>query len=323
MKLLSFEINNQIKLGALFGDCVYDLNACYTLFLMGTTSSDVPASVIQKANAEMPTNMLDFLNLGDQGMIRAQKVLQRMTEVKTCNSHAISEISIKAPIARPGKILCLAGNYAEHIREAGRKVSGKEKMAPRVFMKPATSVIGHGDTIKIPKIGNKIDWEAELGVVIGKKGKYIKANEANDYIAGYTVVNDVSERELIIENDQRETSEWNRFFDWLNGKWMDTFAPMGPYIVTKGEISDPMNLGIRLKVNGEIKQNSNTSNMIFNIAELVEFASRIMTLEPGDVIATGTPDGVGASSGVFLKDKDIVEVEIDEVGILKNPVGLE
>jgi acylpyruvate hydrolase len=329
MKLVSFEINDQIRLGALSDNQVYDLNTCYALFLMGKTTSDldIPASVMQKANAEMPTNMMDFLKLGNQGMLRAQKVLQRMTEAQPDNLpknvlYKISDISIKAPVMRPGKILCLAGNYAEHLREAGRAVAGKENMAPRVFMKPSTSVIGQNDTIKIPKIGNKIDWEAELGVVIGKKGKYIKADDANDYIAGYTVVNDVSERELIIEAD-REPSEWNRFFDWLNGKWMDTFAPMGPCLVTKDEIDDPQNLGIRLKVNGQVKQNSNTGNMIFTIAELVEFASRIMTLEPGDVIATGTPEGVGAASGQFLKDGDIVEVEIDKVGILKNVVGLE
>jgi 2-keto-4-pentenoate hydratase/2-oxohepta-3-ene-1,7-dioic acid hydratase in catechol pathway len=288
--------------------------------------NDIPASVKQKANEEMPSDMLSFLKLEDQGIIRAKKVLERLIKAESFPKNLvcdINKVSIKAPIARPGKILCLAGNYAEHIREAGRKVSGKEKMAPRVFMKPATSVIGHGDTIKIPKIGNKIDWEAELGVIIGKKCKYVKASEANDYIVGYTVVNDVSERELIIENDNRETSEWNKFFDWLNGKWMDTFAPMGPFIVTKDEISDPQNLGIRLKVNDQIKQNSNTGNMIFSIHEIVEFASRIMTLEPGDIIATGTPDGVGSSTGVFLKDGDIVQVEIDEVGILNNPVGLE
>ncbi len=329
MKLLSFEIDGQTRLGALLDGKVYDLNICYALFLMGMgqPNADIPISVIQKANIEMPSDMLDFLKLGEQGVLRAQKVLKRITEAKSGILpenvvFAVDDAKIKAPIARPGKILCLAGNYAEHIREAGRDVAGKEKMAPRVFMKPATCVIGHGDTIKIPKVGNKIDWEAEMGVVIGKQGKYIKADEAYEYIAGYTVVNDVSERELIIEAD-REPSEWNNFFDWLNGKWMDTFAPMGPCIVTKDEISDPQNLGIRLKVNDKIKQNSNTGNMIFNIAELVEFASRIMTLEPGDVIATGTPEGVGSSTGEFLKDGDLVEVEIDEIGILKNPVGSE
>ena len=135
-------------------------------------------------------------------------------------------------------------------------------------------------------------------------------------------MNDVSERELIVEAD-REPSEWNKFFDWLNGKWMDTFAPMGPCIVTKDEIKDPHDLGIKLKVNGEIKQNSDTGNMIFSIPEIVEFISRITTLEPGDIIATGTPEGTGHASGQFLKDGDSVEVEIDGIGILKNGVGKE
>jgi len=330
MKLVSFESGGQERLGALIDGKIYDLNTCYALFLMGTTregDSDILTKMTEKANVEMPYRMIDFLKLGHQAMQRAEKVLHRVSKSSSefpknavCKA---SEVRLKAPIQRPGKILCLAGNYAEHIREGGKDVAGKEKMAPRVFMKPSTTVMGNGDPIILPKVGNKIDWEAELAVVIGKKGKYIKSKDAYDYIAGYTIMNDVSERELIIENDHREPSEWNRFFDWLNGKWMDTFAPMGPCIVTKDEIPEPHALGIRLKVNGQTKQNSNTGNMIFSIPELVEFTSRIMTLEPGDIIATGTPEGTGHAIGQFLNNGDIVEVEIDGIGMLKNPVALE
>ncbi|MBD3181013.1 hypothetical protein GF312_01905, partial [Candidatus Poribacteria bacterium] len=281
----------------------------------------------EKTFKEMPVDMVDFLKLGDEGMRRAEKIIKRMEgiadkDIFAGTVYSINEVSLKAPLTWPGKILPLAGNYAEHIKEGGREVEGKEKMAPKIFMKPNTAIIGPNDNILLPKPGNKIDWEAELAVVMGKKCKYVKKEEAYDYVAGYTIMNDVSERELIVEAD-REPSEWNGFFDWLNGKWMDTFAPMGPCLVTKDEVEDPHNLSIKLSVNGEMKQNSNTGNMIFNIPELIEFASRLMTLEPGDIISTGTPSGVGSSSGTFLKDGDTVEVEIEKIGLLKNTVKAE
>ncbi|MGQ9608902.1 MAG: fumarylacetoacetate hydrolase family protein [bacterium] len=330
MKLVTYQIDGQKRLGAYADQNIFDLNTCYALYIMGAKSQinqEDLNKMKEKVKDEMPTDMIGFLQLGDQAVFRAEKVLKRMADFSVSNIpkgavFSMNEVQICAPIPKPGKILCLAGNYAEHIREGGRLVAEKEKMAPRVFMKPHTAVIGYGQPILIPKKGNKIDWEAELAVIIGKKGKYITKDEAYDYIAGYTIINDVSERELIIDAD-REPSEWNHFFDWLNGKWMDTFAPIGPYLVTKDEISEPHNLGIRLRVNAEIKQNSNTGNMIFNIPELIEFISRLMTLEPGDIIATGTPEGTGAASGTFLKRGDVIEVEIDKIGLLMNPVDLE
>lgn len=334
MKLVTFCVNGEERLGVWVKQSVFDLNACYSLYLTGVTrekvreiGTDALLKMEVKTREEMPTCMIDFLRLGHQAMQRAQKVLQRMAEFSTKDLpkgtvYKLSDVSLKAPITWPGKIFCLAGNYAEHIREAGRQVPGKEKMASRVFMKPNTAIIGDGDHILIPKRGNKIDWEAELAVVIGRRGKYIPQNQAYDYVAGYTIMNDVSERELIIDAE-REPSEWNRFFDWLNGKWMDTFAPMGPCLVTKDEIKDPHNLRITLKVNGETKQDSNTGSMIFDIPELIEFTSRLTTLEPGDIISTGTPSGVGSSIGQFLKKGDVVEVEIEKIGVLRNSVELE
>ncbi len=334
MKLVTFKINSEDRLGAWVGDNIFDLHACYSLYLTGVTRERVreigPEALMkmeEKTRRELPADMMDFLKLGDEAMQRAKKVLQRIAEFPTKDMpvgtvYKSSEISFKAPILWPGKILCLAGNYAEHIREGGRHFPGKEKMTPRVFMKPNTSIIGNGDPILIPKKGNKIDWEAELAVVIGKKGKYITQKQAYDHVAGYTIMNDVSERELIIEAE-REPSEWNRFFDWLNGKWMDSFAPMGPCLVTKDEIGDPHNLALKLKVNDKIRQDSNTGAMIFSIPELIEFASRLMTLEPGDIISTGTPSGVGSSTGTFLKPGDNVEIEIEKVGVLRNPIKVE
>ena len=334
MKLVTFQTNGEDRLGAWVDHNIFDLNACYSLYLTGVTREKVreiePGTLLkmeEKTRGELPTCIIDFLRLGDQALQRAKKVLQRMAEFSTkdlpgCSVHKLDDVSLKAPIPWPGKILCLAGNYAEHIREGGKEVAGKEKMAPHVFMKPNTAIIGAGQPIVVPKKGNKIDWEAELAVVIGKEGKHITQKQAYDYVAGYTIMNDVSERGLIIDKD-REPSEWNRFFDWLNGKWMDTFAPMGPCLVTKEEVGDPHDLRISLRVNGETKQDSNTGNMIFDIPELIEFTSRLMTLEPGDIISTGTPSGVGSSTGQFLKAGDIVEVEIENIGVLKNTVEVE
>ena len=158
-------------------------------------------------------------------------------------------------------------------------------------------------------------------MVIGKEGKYITQDQAYDYVAGYTIINDVSERSLIIEAD-REITERDKSFDWLNGKWMDTFAPMGPCLVTKEEIEDPHDLRITLRVNSETKQDASTGDMIFYIPELIEFTSRLMTLEPGDIISTGTPS-VGSASGTFLKPGDVVETEIEGIGILRNTVEAE
>lgn len=334
MRLVTFQANGEARLGACIDDNIFDLNACYSLYLTGATRekvSEIGADALlkmeEKTRKEMPTCMIEFLRLGDPAIERAKKVLQRVAgfskaELPDCIAYKAADVSLNAPIPWPGKILCLAGNYAEHIREGGREVAGKEKMAPKIFMKPNTSIIGTEDAIVVPKKGNKIDWEAELAVVIGKTGKHIAQDDAYDYVAGYTIMNDVSERELIIDAD-REPSEWNGFFDWLNGKWMDSFAPMGPCLVTKEEIEDPHNLSISLRVNGETKQDANTGDMIFNIPELIEFASRLMTLEPGDIISTGTPSGVGSSTGTFLKPGDVVETEIEGLGVLRNPVEAE
>ena len=335
MKLVTFQANEEARLGACVDDNIFDLNACYSLYLTGVTREKVseigPDALLKmedKTRREMPTCMIEFLRSGEPAMQRAEKVLQRIAESSAAELpegivYKAKDISLKAPIPWPGKLLCLARNYASHIGEGGGTVPPEEKMSPQVFMKPNTAVIGPGQSIAIPKKGNRIDWEAELAVVIGKKGKYITQDQAYDYVAGYTIMNDVSERKLIVEVADREPKELYRFFDWLNGKWMDTFAPMGPCLVTKEEIKDPHDLRITLRVNGETKQDANTGDMIFHIPELIEFISRLMTLEPGDVISTGTPSGVGSASGQFLKPGDVVETEIENLGVLKNPVEAE
>ncbi|MSS70853.1 MAG: FAA hydrolase family protein [Candidatus Latescibacteria bacterium] len=237
--------------------------------------------------------------------------------------HALEDVRLKAPVPNPRKILCLAGNYAAHIREGGGEPPEKLTSTPRVFMKPpSTTVVGPEEAILLPRNAHKIDWECEIAAVIGRRARFVSAKEGLDYVAGYTVMNDVSERSLKFDT-KREDRDGDKWFDWLNGKWFDTFAPMGPCVALKDEIPDPQRLRITLRLNGQTRQDGNTGQMIFSIAELVAWASTLMTLEPGDLISTGTPAGVGHASGTFLKPGDVLESEVEGIGVLRSPVKAE
>lgn len=215
---------------------------------------------------------------------------------------------IAAPIARPSKIVCIGLNYADHARETGATPPAE----PVVFMKATTSYAGPFDDIMIPRDSVKTDWEVELAVIIGKTASYVEEVEAMDYVAGYALHNDVSEREFQIE----------RGGTWDKGKGCDTFAPVGPYLVTKDEVADVNNLRLWLTVNGQTMQDGNTSNFIFDVAYVVSYVSRFMTLLPGDIISTGTPAGVGLGMkpAVYLKPGDVVELGIDGLGSSKQNV---
>lgn len=208
-----------------------------------------------------------------------------------------------SPVARPSKIVCVGLNYARHAEESGMEVP-KE---PVLFFKATTSICGPYDDVVIPKGSEKTDWEVELAVVIGKKASYVSKDEAMDYVAGYLMHNDVSERKFQLEQGGQ----------WVKGKSADTFAPLGPYLVTKDEMDDPHNLNLWLKVNGEMMQFSNTSDLIFDIPHLVSYISQYMTLLPGDVISTGTPFGVGLGLNPprYLKPGDVMELGIDDLGV--------
>ena len=233
-----------------------------------------------------------------------------------------------APIPRPGKVLALAGNYSEHIKEAalrrgfnlGLSDSPRQTTVPRPFLKPATCVLAPNEPIPWPVYSKEIDYELELAVVIGKVAACVEISQALDYVAGYTIANDVSARSVTFSKN-RQKRPWDEFYDWLNGKWADGFCPMGPCLVTADEITDVQNLKMVLKVNGEIRQNANTSQMIYAVADIVSFLSHIMTLEPGDVICTGTPSGVGVATGNFLKAGDQIECTIEGLGVLENVLG--
>ena len=212
------------------------------------------------------------------------------------------------PLARPSKIVCIGLNYVDHARET----NATPPTEPVIFMKATTAIVGPFDDIIIPKNSKKTDWEVELAVIIGKKASYVTEAAAMDYVAGYVLHNDVSEREFQIE----------RGGTWDKGKGCDTFAPIGPFFATKDEIPDPHNLRLWLKVNGEIMQDGNTNNFIFNIPFLIAYTSQFMTLLPGDIISTGTPAGVGLGMKppFYLKPGDIVELGIDGLGTSRQAV---
>ncbi len=232
----------------------------------------------------------------------------------------VADVRLLTARANPGKILLLGVNYAKHIAERGGTTAERRETFPYVFMKPTTTLTRPGDPILIPKVSpDQIDWECELGVVIGRICRHVEEDEALGYVAGYTIVNDISDRGYR-PNPGRKPRERDKFFDWQHGKWHDTFCPMGPCILSADAVADPQSLPIRLTVNGEVKQDSSTAEMVFPVAAIVSFISRMMTLRPGDVIATGTPSGVGSATGTYLRPGDHVVATIEPIGSLENPV---
>ncbi|HEY8658493.1 MAG TPA: fumarylacetoacetate hydrolase family protein [Hanamia sp.] len=215
------------------------------------------------------------------------------------------DIRLGSPVARPSKIICIGLNYADHAKETKANIP----VEPIIFFKSTTALCGPNDDVIIPKNSKKTDWEVELAVVIGKKASYVDEAEALDYVAGYCLHNDLSEREFQIERNGQ----------WVKGKSCDTFAPLGPFMATQDEVAETNNLRLWLTVNGKIMQDGNTSNLIFKIPFLVSYVSQFMTLLPGDVISTGTPAGVGLGMNpqVYLKEGDVVELGIDGLGIAK------
>ena len=232
--------------------------------------------------------------------------LERLEEFVKANDGNLIEVPagsrLGSPIARPSKILCIGLNYADHAKETNATIPAE----PILFMKSTTSLAGPNDAIVIPKNSVKTDWEVELAVVIGKKASYVDEADALDYVAGYALHNDVSEREFQLE----------RGGTWDKGKGCDTFAPIGPFLATADELGDIDNLRLWLTVNGQVMQDGNTSNFIFKIPAVISYLSQFMTLLPGDVISTGTPAGVGLGFNppVYLKEGDVVELGIDGLG---------
>jgi 2-keto-4-pentenoate hydratase/2-oxohepta-3-ene-1,7-dioic acid hydratase in catechol pathway len=238
------------------------------------------------------------------------------------SAQRLEQVDLCVPLPDPGKLICLAGNYQEHIREGGGKEKDKETSPPHLFMKPTTTLLPPGGVTPYPKVTDQLDHEIELGVVIGRTAKEVGVGEAMACVAGYTICNDISSRRLVgIVDPNRERTPREAFFDWLTGKWQDGALPMGPFLVTADEIDDVHNLAMTLSVNGEVRQRGSTGQMIHTVAEIVAFASSLMTLSPADVISTGTPAGVGSSTGKFLRPSDRIACEIEGLGRLTTTIA--
>ena len=233
-------------------------------------------------------------------------------------SRQLASVNLMAPILYPPAIYCTGANYMAHAQEMNAEGAGVDKTTaqPYLFLKAGPHcVVGPGDAIRIPNVSKKVDWEGEFAVVIGRRARNVKVEDALSYVAGYTIMNDVSARDL---SRRPDWPRWN--IDWFGHKNFETSAPMGPWIVPAEDIGDPYACHLRLWVNEEKMQDTLVSQLIFNVQELIEYLSRRMTLLPGDVIATGTPSGVGRPRGIFLKPGDKVRVEISGIGVLENPV---
>ncbi|CAN5556957.1 fumarylacetoacetate hydrolase family protein [soil metagenome] len=266
----------------------------------------------------LPTTVSEIVSMGDEAIAVAKSVEDAAREGKVDGVSAGS-VTLTAATTAPLSIFLLAGNYQSHIMESGAEAVNKSKINPRPFMKPTTAIIGTGDPIRIPPDSDTLDYEIEIAAVIGKPGRHIPEAEALDHVLGYTVFNDVSARSLKIA-EGRDERAGDGFFDWLLGKWCDSFAAIGPYLVTKDEAGDPNELEMSLKVNGELRQHSSAGEMIFTIPESIAFLSRFVTLRAGDLLCMGTPGGVGATTETYLKSGDLVEAEIENLGTLVNPV---
>ncbi|RYJ45036.1 fumarylacetoacetate hydrolase family protein [Flavobacterium beibuense] len=299
MKLVTYRINHApSSLGFIEGNIIIDAEKLGHL-----------------KKSPLPNNMLDFIDLGEHGVKQATQLVNTATEEELLEcSVPISNATILAPIPKPRKnIFGIGLNYTEHVAESARSLDTSKELPqqPVIFSKPTTAVTGtNTNIIHNQKVTQQLDYEVELAVILGKGGKNIAKENALDYVYGYTVINDISARDC------------RRAGQWIVSKGQDTFAPMGPVLVTKDEIADPHNLNLSLTVNGVEKQNSNTKFMLFNINDLIHDLSTVFTLETGDIIATGTPAGVGAGRNPqeFMWPGDVVEATVEGIGTLKNTI---
>ncbi|MHC4158055.1 MAG: fumarylacetoacetate hydrolase family protein [Planctomycetota bacterium] len=300
MKLVTFSMDKTISCGILTERGIIDIPAAWQ-------------------GGKAPHSIKEILKRGDPCLAKLAELAQSTQIIMPTD-----DVKLLAPIPRPPKVLALAGNYSEHIAEAGLKLglsdSPRQSTVPRPFLMPATAVIGPDDEIPWPSYSDKIDYEIELAVIIGKEAKCISPKEVPAFIGGYTICNDISARSVTFSKARAERP-WDEFYDWLNGKWADGFLPMGPYLLTPDEIGGSQNLEMSLTVNGQVRQKANASQMIYPIADIVSFLSYLTTLEPGDVIATGTPAGVAAATGKFLQPGDNIECKIEKLGTLRNTLG--
>jgi acylpyruvate hydrolase len=312
MRLVTFEHQGRTRLGAEQDGQVVDLNRAYALLLATRGVADFQA----QADRELPADMRGFLDLWEQSLPRAKETLALARGLRGTGGpltqavlHPLQAVRLRAPILNPSKIICLGLNYRDHAQETKATIPSD----PILFSKYPTAIIGPEEPILLPGVSKEVDYEAELTFLIARRGRHVPKTQALDYVAGYTIMHDVSARDYQMRKPGGQ---------WMSGKTFDTFAPLGPALVTKEDIPDPHVLDISCTVSGERLQSSNTKHLIFPIPDIVVYCSHIFTLEPGDVIATGTPGGVGFARTPprFLKDGDTVVIEIQGIGALRNPV---
>ncbi len=287
MKLVTFLYQSEQKIGAAIGDEIVDFSS-----------------------SDLPQNMIEFIELGDEGLERATSLIE-----KGENKLSISDVKLMAPIPKPNKILAVGLNYKEHrdeVKETAAKTIGQaQEKYPNIFNKQNTSVIGPYDEIHRPKASEFLDYEGELGFVIGKKCRHVPYDKAKDVIYGYTVVNDATIRDWQMRGPPMTMTM---------GKSWDTHCPFGPYLVTSDEVGDPHKLKLETHVNGELRQSASTDDLIFDCFTLVEYLTTAFTLEPGDLIPTGTPAGSAVMTRNWLKSGDEVKIEIEKLGVINNKV---
>jgi 2-keto-4-pentenoate hydratase/2-oxohepta-3-ene-1,7-dioic acid hydratase in catechol pathway len=305
MKLVQYWAKGDLRLGADIGaDAIVDLQKA---------SRALAKQEGKKAGLVLPDNMMALLEGGAKAMARAKAAVRFAKKLKKDGGKAAWLLNAKRtrlgpPVDEPRKIICIGQNYIDHVKEQNAEMP----TCPIMFVKFATCVIGDGDAVIKPrKWAKNVDFEVELAVVIGKKAKNVAKKDAYKYVAGYTVVNDISARDIQFSDKQ-----------WSRGKSADTFCPMGPCLTTRDEIPDPQKLKLSLTLNGEVMQDSSTKNLIFKVPYLIEFLSKSITLLPGDIISTGTPPGVGIfrKPPVLLKDGDRMEACVEKIGVISNPV---
>ena len=301
MKLAHYLSNDTIRVGVVDGDLIFDLQEAQQRLQLLSAN---PARTIDEILAN---GLLSTVEEAEERII------------KSVPGKPLVSVTLRSPILNPEKILLVAVNYLSHSKE--KKVEPPKE--PYLFTKFRNALIGPGDAIRLPKISRKVDWEAELAVVIGKTGKYISRDAALNFVAGYTVANDVSFRDLQYAT-RLPDGKTVLGLNWVKGKGLDSSFALGPWLVTRNELPNPHELGLSLSVNGKEKQRSNTGEMLFKIESIIEYASAGMTLKPGDIISTGTPEGVAAfTTQEYLKDGDLVEAHIDKIGTLQNTVRPE
>lgn len=294
--------NNEaaLRMGLVVNDRVYDAEAALKAVGQGATAHPADLGTLLARWSESSATL--------QALEAAAKAIQERRIELPAQAGALG-----VPYA-PARIFATASNFYEHAAEMGTKLAPRSESTPYIFMKAETSVTPTRSAVVMPATTMKLDWEVELAVVIGKGGRHIAEKDAYEHIAGYTVVNDISARDLSRRTDYPFSH------DWFRGKSFDTFAPLGPWFVPRDCIADPQKLRMQLSVNGEMMQDATTEGMIFNIAEQIAYLSGICTLKPGDLIATGTPTGVGMGRGVYLKPGDVMVASIENIGAIENHV---